>query len=375
MSEHDQLTDEELAALPHDVMWNGPASKNGQVVPIQRHDDTGDNTDNDTRQDNPLLAGLKTGDWLNRAEFQPLAWHVPGLIPEGVTMLAGAPKAGKSWMSLDIALAVASGGYALGKIPVGDPRPVLLLALEDGDRRLQARARELLTDAAPIPSRLQYMTRIEPGMVLETIAAWIETLDPDDKPLIILDTLGKAMPRAAFGETQYDRDYRLGSALKRVSDDRPGTALIVVHHTRKSSSDDFLHDASGTHALTGSVDTIIIADRPRNQPHALLKTTGRETPEGEYALTAESGHWSLDGNTLDEAAQRAATMAATQGLDERSAAIIEYVNQHPDGVRAAEVADHLGVTNETATVYLSRLEKSQRISKPDRGLYAPNPTN
>src|SRR5690625_5149651 len=375
MSEHDQLTDEELAALPHDVMWNGPASKNGQVVPIQRHDDTGDNTDNDTRQDNPLLAGLKTGDWLNRAEFQPLAWHVPGLIPEGVTMLAGAPKAGKSWMSLDIALAVASGGDALGKIPVGDPRPVLLLALEDGDRRLQARARELLTDAAPIPSRLQYMTRIEPGMVLETIAAWIETLDPDDKPLIILDTLGKAMPRAAFGETQYDRDYRLGSALKRVSDDRPGTALIVVHHTRKSSSDDFLHDASGTHALTGSVDTIIIADRPRNQPHALLKTTGRETPEGEYALTAESGHWSLDGNTLDEAAQRAATMAATQGLDERSAAIIEYVNQHPDGVRAAEVADHLGVTNETATVYLSRLEKSQRISKPDRGLYAPNPTN
>ena len=57
-------------------------------------------------------------------------------------MSIGGPKIGKSWLAFSVALAVASGGYALGGVTVGEPRPVLLLALEDGDRRLQDRIRK-----------------------------------------------------------------------------------------------------------------------------------------------------------------------------------------------------------------------------------------
>src|SRR5258708_18107521 len=45
-------------------------------------------------------------------EFAEPKWAVPGLLPEGLTLLAGAPKVGKSWLCLGLALAVAAGGRA-----------------------------------------------------------------------------------------------------------------------------------------------------------------------------------------------------------------------------------------------------------------------
>ena len=73
---------------------------------------------------------------------------VDGLLPEGLTFMAGAPKLGKAWLCLGLAIAVASGGRALGNIHVerGD---VLYLALEDNARRLQDRLRLLLNGEAP----------------------------------------------------------------------------------------------------------------------------------------------------------------------------------------------------------------------------------
>ena len=73
---------------------------------------------------------------------------------------------------LAVALAAANGGCALGHVKVGPPRPVFLLALEDGDRRLQDRIRKLIPGES-IPPLLHYMTRIQPGMVAQTIEAWL----------------------------------------------------------------------------------------------------------------------------------------------------------------------------------------------------------
>jgi hypothetical protein len=51
--------------------------------------------------------------------FPEPRWAVPGILAEGLTFLAGAPKLGKSWLALNVSLAIASGGRALGQIPVG----------------------------------------------------------------------------------------------------------------------------------------------------------------------------------------------------------------------------------------------------------------
>lgn len=320
-------------------------------------------------QSDPLLAGLRTGAWLDAQVFPPLNYVVPGLIPEGLSLLVGAPKIGKSWLSLAIALATANGGCALGRIKVGPPRPVLLLALEDGDRRLQDRVRKLIPGEA-IPPLLNYMTRIQPGMVVPTIEAWLDTIDHRE-PLAILDTLGKILPPAMNGETAYQRDYKVASRLKEICDNRPGMALTGLHHDRKAAAEDFVDSVSGTNGLAGAADTIVVISRPRNENQGLLKVTGRDVMEGEYAVTIEDGTWRLMGDTLNESAEAAVTLRATANLGDRQAEILRFVNKHPEGVRAADVADAVDVSEHEARTYLGRLFNADKVRKPERGLYTP----
>jgi hypothetical protein len=333
-------------------------------------DELDDELDDALNEQHPLLTGLRTGDWLDAQVFPPLSYVVPGLIPEGLSLLVGAPKIGKSWLSLAVALAAASGGCALGHVKVGPPRPVLLLALEDGDRRLQDRIRKLIPGES-IPRLLNYMTRITPGMVVPTIEAWLDTIDHPE-PLAILDTLGKVMPPAMNGETAYQRDYKVAGRLKEICDNRPGMSLTGLHHDRKAATEDFVESVSGTNGIAGAADTIILISRPRNEPQGLLKVTGRDVVEGEYAVAIEDGVWELMGDSLEDAAQAAVTLRATADLGNRSAEILRLVNTHPEGVRAGQVAEALGdIDAKEAGTYLGRLFNAGKIRKADRGLYTP----
>jgi RecA-family ATPase len=89
---------------------------------------------------------------LMAVQFPEPKWTVPGLLCESVNMLAGAPKLGKSWMSLGLGAAIANGDPALNSIDV-ERGPVLYCALEDTGRRLQRRRRQMLAArgrAAPL---------------------------------------------------------------------------------------------------------------------------------------------------------------------------------------------------------------------------------
>jgi AAA domain len=102
---------------------------------------------------------IRTAAELQIMTFEPIKYVVPGLIVEGCVLLAGRPKAGKSWLALDIGLAVAAPHDCLGdrKCEQGS---VLHLALEDGDRRMKSRITKLLrTSALNWPERFQYATR------------------------------------------------------------------------------------------------------------------------------------------------------------------------------------------------------------------------
>ncbi|MDZ7677042.1 MAG: AAA family ATPase [Acidimicrobiales bacterium] len=326
-------------------------------------------TDPDEDETIKLLSGLRDGTWLDAQEFPPLRWHLPGIIPEGSNLLVGPPKVGKSWFVLALALAVASGGRMLGETV--ESRPVLYLALEDGDRRLQDRCRTLLEGEA-IPEGFTYLTRIEPGSVLATIDAWLDC-HPDTSPLVILDTLGKVMPPALMGESSYGRDYRVGSALKRLVDHHPGSALLVNHHDRKAQSEDFVERVSGTNGLAGAADTIIVLARDRHADEGTIAVTGRDVGEGEYAVRFDgtTGTWSTQGRTLADAAARAAQQRAASGIGDRSAEIVTYVAEHPDGVRAREVATTFEMGDKAAGTYLGRLADAGRIQRASRGLYTP----
>jgi hypothetical protein len=314
-----------------------------------------------------LLATLRTGAWLDAQVFPPLAYAVPGLIPEGSVLLVGAPKIGKSWLVLAVGLAAASGGKALGlDIP---KRPVLYLALEDGDRRLQDRCRRLLADD-PIPAEFEYITRIEPGRIIDTIKAWLGW--KHDPPLVVLDTLGKVLPPTQMGEDRYQRDYRVGSALKQIVDSWPGMTLLINHHDRKANAEDFVDAVSGTHGLAGAADTIIVLARDRQEAAGLLKVTGRDVAEGEYAVRFSDGAvWELAGQDLEVAREKAQAVRATAGVSDRMLDVVLYAYEHPEGVRRGDVAKALDLDPRQASVYLSRAVAANRLKRAERGLYVP----
>jgi hypothetical protein len=320
-----------------------------------------------------LLGGIRDGQWLDRQDFPPLRYAVPGIVPEGLTVLAGAPKVGKSWLVLDMLLAVAAdNGRALGGIELDAGRHVLYLALEDGDRRMQDRCRTLLANQwrpdDPIPPRFQYLTAVYPGQLQATIAAWLGVYQSG---LVVADTLGKALPDARNGETPYSRDYRIMSELKAIADAWPGCSLLMNHHDRKALSADFVESVSGTNGVAGGADTVLVLTRDRNQADGLLQVTGRDVSEGAYALTFDAGIWTLDGGSLDAAAKAAVTRRAESGLGDRSRDIIEAVARHGDPVAPADIAAELDIGNDTAGQYLRRLARSGRLQKDGRGLYSP----
>lgn len=309
-----------------------------------------------------------SGDWLDQQEFAPLAYAVDGIIPEGCGLLVGPPKKGKSCLVADIGLAVASGGRALGAIPVKQ-RPVMYLALEDGHRRLQDRFRRILSGGA-IPADISLITVATPSQALCAIAEFIAR-HAADQPLIILDTLGKIRSAKRPGEDAYQADYAVGAKLKSLVAAAPGSTLLIVHHTRKAESVDFVDSVSGTQGIAGSVDFILALNRKRHANDALLNVTGRDVTEAEYALTADEGVlWRLDGADLASASDAAEHRVAQEKMSDRLMDVFRFVDKSNDAVAATDVAKALdGLDGDTAGKYLRRLAENGYIVKVGRGQY------
>jgi RecA-family ATPase len=309
---------------------------------------------------------MHNGAWLASQDFAPLHYAVPGLLPEGFTVLAGPPKAGKSWLVLDWLLAIAAGGRAISSIPIGGARPVLYLALEDSDRRMQERCRALLGRAPAWPERFWYKTEAHPGALFLVVDEFLGRFP--DAGLVVVDTLGKVMPRGMNGETTYDRDYRIGSEFHLIAKRHPGLAVIACHHTRQAESEDFVEKVSGTSGLIGAADTVAVLTRSRFSGEGLLKMTGRDIAEEQYALTSRDGIWRLAGADLAQAATAARELAEAQQLGELSRQIIAWVRQQPGGAATTkEITDKFGPG---ARMNLCRLTDAGYLEKLERGRYA-----
>ncbi len=312
-----------------------------------------------------LLAGMTTAAAIDAQVYPDLVEHVPGLITEGFGILAGTPKVGKSWLTLDVALACAEGGMVFGGLPV-DPRAVLLLALEDGPRRLQKRMWDL-RPGAQLPIGLDIITEATPGTVAAKISEWLCIhADDDKKPLVFLDTLGRARPQRRAGDDPYIADYQLGIGIKRLVDQVPGAGMLAVHHTRKQGASDWMDTVSGTQGIVGSADYVLVLRRERQSDGGLLSVTGRDICEAEYALTLTAGRWSLDGPDLAAAAESARSRAEAAReqkqarLADRSLSALAYVQSCKE-TTPKDLAAYLKVSPQTASTTLDGLS-----TEPDR---------
>lgn len=305
-------------------------------------------------------APINAADLLAR-EFPEPKWIVPGLIPEGVTLLAGKPKMGKSWLAMAIGIATAGGGIALGRYRV-EQGPVLYLALEDNLRRLKSRLSKLLQHQ-PAPRCLSFQTdwpRVDEGGI-RWLEKWLDS-EPETR-LVIIDTLERIRPKRQRNGNAYSEDYGASQALKQIAD-KYRVAIILVHHLRKGVSDDPLESISGSFGLTGGVDGALVLRRDRGSADAALYVTGRDVErEQDLALTwdDEAALWSITGSAQDARLSRerqdVIDLIRAEG-PQTVRAISQLTRRKYDGTRKMinrMVKDGLLSKNQDSTISLSHM--------------------
>lgn len=295
---------------------------------------------------------------LGRMVFPPTKYLVPSILPEGCTILAGRPKLGKSWLALDLALAVARGDYCLGSY-LCEQGDVLYLALEDNGPRLQSRIKKVwppqCQDLWPDP--LQFAVewpRAENGG-LDDLRAWI--ISKTNPRLIVIDVLAQFRTARGSGDNPYEADYRAVTELQQLASDFR-LAVLVVHHVRKGDGDiDPFERVSGTLGLTGAADTTIVLDR--SGKGCSLYARGRDIAEYEKAITfsQETCRWTVQGDA-----------AEVHRSDERGA-ILSALAEATEVMTVQDIADATGMNNTNCRQLLSKMHKDGELIKMKRGSY------
>ena len=252
------------------------------------------NSENVCYEERPRLKVINCVD-LADTRYDRIDWIVEGLLKPGLSVLAGAPKIGKSWMVLQMCMAVAKGESFLGMATHGCG--VLYITLEDSEKRLQDR---LLRLSDEMPDKLNITLQC-PGIgaeLKEAIAAYCG--DYPSTRLIVIDTFQKIREQA--GQMSYAGDYADVSAIKQIADEL-NISIFLVHHTRKMGDSDVINEICGTNGIAGSADTLMILKKEkRSERSAVLSCTGRdvEDREMELNLDRETCVWQVINDTYQE---------------------------------------------------------------------------
>jgi len=285
-----------------------------------------------------LPRGMTCGELL-ATDFPPPQWIVPELLVSGLTILAGAPKLGKSWLALALGSAVGSGGAVLGRYRV-ERRRALYLALEDTQRRLKNRLEKI---GASSDSWLDLFTQWRSGTEgIADLDAYLE--EHFEIKLVLIDTLAR-FRSAPSGDDRYAADYAAASSIKTVAD-RHDCAIVVIHHVRKMASEDIMDTVSGTNGLNGAADSTWVLTRIRGEADASLFITGRDVEEQTLALRFDSdcGSWAV----LGDAAEYAQSRERREALD--------AVPLEPASRKTRDIVARLGKKPAAVSRLLEKLE-------------------
>lgn len=226
------------------------------------------------------------------AEFVEPTWIVAEMIPVGLVSLAGRPKIGKSWMALQLAIAVASGGYFLGKEV--DKAHVLYLALEDTGRRLKKRIKQIGSmREAPITFKTEYRPLDGEGLndLLIEIAS-------GQYKLIVVDTFARSLTAGKLEIKDYSDNVAVLSPLQKMAQEYAVAILLVDHHS-KINGDNPITDLIGSIGKSATFDCVIGLYKEQGKQGAKLMFVGRDQDDLDLAIEFDpaTGCWQSLGDT------------------------------------------------------------------------------
>ncbi len=236
-----------------------------------------------------MKSKLFTAESIYYKAYKPHPAIVDGLIPGGLTILAGPPKIGKSWMALDLAVSVSSGTSFLGKQT--HKTGVYYYCLEDTEERIRDRL-HLLTDEPP--DNLYFSTstdKLGSGFTRDLVNV---LRDHRDIELIIIDTLQKIRSGDdSNGSGIYGKDYEELAKIKEIADVNR-KSIVVIHHLRKMKDRyDPFNEISGSTGISGASDTNMILRKPEGSNTAELLVRGRDIEERKLILEYDFPRWKV----------------------------------------------------------------------------------
>jgi hypothetical protein len=304
-------------------------------------------------QDEAPPPTIGRGDILAGKEFPTMTWTVVDVMPTGLGILAGKVKIGKSWLAYDIALAVARGELALTNLRTHQC-DVLYLALEDPERRVKSRMLKILA-GAEAPDNFMYALTWPMGL------SCIEELDSflDQHPgcrLVIVDPLGKVRGEPDGRRGAYAQDYSDMAAFHALAN-RRNITLLLVHHTRKQPAGDAMDMISGTTAIQGAADFLMVLTRDRGGTLGQLSITGRDIENG--------GDFAVD---FDKATCKWRIIGEAQEVrrETNQDRIYGFLRDQKEPARLRDIMDALSLPRGTVTTTLWRLMKRGSVIHPGK---------
>ena len=218
---------------------------------------------------------------------------VDGLLHEGMLLFGGKSKRGKSWLMLDLALAVATGTPVWQRFPTHEPQPVLYLALEDGRGRIQRRLRDIrpgIQSTGKLQLLYDFPLLNEGG--IERLRHYIETWH---YRLIVIDVLARVEPAARGGsEKTYHDIYRMFAPLQDLHRQHL-FCLVMLTHLRKAEAEDVFDTLHGSVAYQGAQDILWVLERQPRDAVGVLHIRGKDSDEQTLHVSFVDGHWEFLG--------------------------------------------------------------------------------
>ena len=207
-------------------------------------------------------------------------FFIDGLLPEGLSFIAGPPKFGKTYLNLQLAVSVASGEEFLGRA-VLNPCNVLYLYLEGDAAQVKQRLHDIYGEGRRFPRGLYFVHEIQ-SLSEGGLGELFRIVTDYDIRLVIIDTWQLVRGEATLRGTAYQREYNELTSLRNELYGKLGVSVLLTHHTKQIISGkhvDDLHMLNGSSALSGCADAVLLITGKRGKGTSAPVSFIRDPPK------------------------------------------------------------------------------------------------
>ena len=296
---------------------------------------------------------------INETTYKDTTWVVPGLIPAGMTLVAARPKTGKSWLTMQIAEAVASSGRVFGQETLSGR--VLYLALEDNERRIKGRMqaqgwKSSALDNVDFVTVRSFLQKIGPLHKDGNYKKLYREVVDGKYALVVIDTFNVAF----IGLKNADDNQLVTLALQplqQISLERDIGTIVVDHHNKMSEqAPNLINDVMGSTAKVSISDTIIGLYRTVTKGTLRLMATGKDIEDVDVEIERPDGEfkYTVLGNVIP-------------GLTEKDNDLLLQLQAFTEGARLNDLAEATHEAPPNLSVRLKRLRQAGLVRKTSKG--------